>query len=183
MTQKGFFYDMTTCSGCKTCQIACKDKNNLEVGVNFRKVHYFEGGKYPAPWSYPLSMSCNHCAQPKCVANCPTGALVKRPEDGIVIHHKEKCIGCRLCTWSCPYNAPQYRKQAGKVGKCDFCVDLLDKGEEPACVSACLMRALQFGDIEELKKKYGGTADVRGLPNSTTTSPSISIKPSTHAKL
>ena len=182
MAQKGFYFDMTTCSGCKTCQLACKDVNNLEVGMLFRKVHDFEGGKYPKPWSFPLSISCNHCAEPKCAANCPTGAMYKRPEDGVVIHRKEKCIGCRMCLWSCPYGAPQYNEKTGKVGKCDGCAALTAQGENPACVDACLMRCLQFGDIEELRKKYGANADVKGLPASATTSPSLVIKPSPQAK-
>ncbi len=182
MSQKAFYYDMTICTSCKTCQIACKDKNDLEVGALFRKVYYFEGGKYPNPWAYPLSISCNHCEKPKCVTNCPTGALYKR-EDGIVAHNKALCIGCRMCVWSCPYEAPQYIAKEGKSGKCDFCVDLLDRGENPACVDACPMRALDFGDMEELKKKYPGTARVKGLPDASITNPSILIKANNEAKL
>jgi len=182
MAQLGFYYDMTVCTGCKTCQIACKDKNNLEVGVLFRKVSYFEGGKYPNPWAYPLSVACNHCALPKCVAKCPTGALTKRKSDGVVLHDKEKCIGCQVCIKFCPYKAPQYRAKQEKIGKCDFCVDLIDKGQNPSCVDACLMRALQFGEIGELRKKFGGTADVKGLPDSQITGPSLLIKPNTQAK-
>lgn len=182
MGQKGFYYDMTICTGCKTCQIACKDKNNLKVGPIFRKVYHFEGGKYPKPWSYPLSISCNHCDHPKCVENCPTGALSKRQKDGIVTHDKEKCIGCRLCTWSCPYGAPQYLEEEGKAGKCDMCADLLDKGEEAICVSACLMRALHIGEIEELRQKYGKVADVNGLPDSGITQPNLVITLSKEAE-
>ena len=181
MAQKGFFYDMTVCTGCKTCQIACKDKNNLEVDTLFRKVHYFEGGKYPNPWFYPLSISCNHCEKPKCVAVCPVGALAKRPEDGIVTQAREKCIGCQACVKTCPYKAPQYIKKERKAGKCDLCADLTAKGENPACVDACLMRSLQYGDIQSLRKKYGGTAVVKGLPDAKATSPALTIKPDKHA--
>lgn len=177
MAQLGFYYDMTACTGCKTCQIACKDKNNLDVGKFFRKVHQFEGGQFPNPWVYNLSIGCNHCAEPKCVQNCPTGALHKLQENGIVLHDKEKCIGCRLCTWSCPYSAPQYFEDRGKAGKCDFCIELIDKGEEPACVAACQMRVLKFGDIEELRKEHGNVADVKGLPDSGITKPSLVINP------
>ncbi|WP_434510293.1 DMSO/selenate family reductase complex B subunit [Desulfitobacterium sp. AusDCA] len=176
MAQLGFYYDMTVCTGCKVCQIACKDKNDLDVGPLFRKVFTFEGGTFPNPWAYNLSIACNHCAQPKCVPNCPTGALYKREKDGIVMHDRDKCIGCRLCTWSCPYGAPQYIEKLGKVGKCTLCADLLDKGEQPACVAACQMRALQFGDIEELRKKYGDNADIKPLPDSSMTHPSLTIK-------
>lgn len=181
MGQKGFYLDMTTCIGCKTCQIACADKNNLEAGILFRKVYEAEGGSYPKPWAYAFSISCNHCAKPKCVENCPTGALSKR-EDGIVTHDKATCIGCRLCTWSCPYGAPKYIEKAGKVGKCDFCADLLAKGENPACVDACLMRTLQYGEIDELRKQHGDLADLKMLPDSGTTKPSLVLTPTKEAK-
>ena len=181
MAQLGFYYDMTVCTSCKTCQIACSDKNNLVVGTTFRKVFNFEGGKFPKPWAYHLSISCNHCADPKCVKNCPTGALYKREKDGVVMQDKEKCIGCKLCTWSCPYGAPKYIEKEGKTGKCNMCVDLLDKGEEPACVTACQLRALKFGDIDVLRKNYKGTADIKGLPDSGTTHPSIVINPNKEA--
>ncbi len=176
MAQLGFYYDMATCIGCKTCQIACKDKNNLEDGVLFRKVTTIEGGKFPHPWFYHISLGCNHCAEAPCVRNCPTGALYKR-QDGIVMQDRNKCIGCRYCVWSCPYDAPQYIASEGKVGKCDFCADLIAKGEKPACIAACLMRALDYSDIEELRQKYGGTADIKGLPDARITGPSITINP------
>lgn len=182
MTQLGFYYDMTVCTGCKVCQIACKDKNNLEVGNLFRTLHTLEGGKFPKPWMYNLSIACNHCAKPMCTKNCPTGALYKREKDGIVMHDKAKCIGCKMCTWSCPYGAPQYIESLGIAGKCDLCADLIDKGEQPACVSACQMRALEFGEIEELRKKYGNIADVKGLPDSKLTTPSLTITPNNEAK-
>lgn len=175
MAQLGFHYDMSACIGCRVCQIACKDKNDLDVGVLYRRVFDMEKGVYPNPRLDHISLGCNHCKDPKCVKNCPTGALHKREEDGIVLHDKAKCIGCRLCTWSCPYGAPQYKEHEGKVGKCDLCADLLAKGEEPACVSACVMRALHVGEIDELRKKYGDTADIPGLPSSEITHPSLTI--------
>ncbi|AFQ45928.1 DMSO/selenate family reductase complex B subunit [Desulfosporosinus meridiei] len=181
MAQLGFYFDMTACSKCKTCQIACKDKNDLKLGALFRRVTSFEGGKFPSPWIYNLSIACNHCEKPKCVENCPSGALHKRA-DGIVMYDLDKCIGCRMCTWSCPYGAPQYIEELGKVRKCDLCADLIDKGQNPACVDACLMRVLKYGDIEELKKEYGGTSDIKGLPDSSITHPSFIIKPKREAK-
>ena len=182
MPQLGFYYDMTLCTSCKVCQIACNDKNNLEVGTLFRKVHDTEGGTFPKAWSYHISIACNHCAEPKCVKNCPTGALHKREIDGIVLVDKQKCIGCKMCTWSCPYGAPKYLEKEGKAGKCDFCVDLIDKGEDPACVASCNMRVLKYGDIEELRKKYNkGTTDVKGLPDSGITHPSLVINPNKEA--
>lgn len=181
MGQKGYYLDMNACIACHTCQIACNDINHLEAGTIFREVHEFEGGGFPKPWAYAFSMGCNHCAQPKCVKNCPTGAMSKRA-DGIVIHDDAKCIGCKLCTWSCPYGAPKYIEKLGKVGKCQFCYQLVDQKQNPACVDACPMRALEVGELEDLRKKYGGTADIKGLPDSGITHPSILLNPTSDAK-
>ncbi len=175
MAQFGFHFDMTSCVACKTCQIACNDKNDLKVGEIYRKVRRSEGGKYPNPWIYYLSMSCNHCEDPKCVTNCPTGASYKSAEDGRVAIDQSKCIGCQYCVWSCPYEARVYHKDSGTVGKCDMCADLIQKGEKPACVDACFMRALHFGEIEELKKQYGGVQDLEILPSSDITKPAVLI--------
>ncbi|MBE3598443.1 MAG: dimethylsulfoxide reductase subunit B [Limnochordaceae bacterium] len=182
MGQLGFYVDMTACIGCRTCQIACKDKNDLAIGVLYRRVYAFEGGKYPRPWLYHLSVGCNHCEAPRCVANCPTGALSKRP-DGLVVLDKARCIGCRYCVWSCPYGAPQYIEEEGRIGKCDGCADLVDQGLDPACVDACPMRAIEFGDIEKLRAKHGGTDRVRGLPDPNLTHPAVTITPKPEARV
>jgi len=183
MAQLGFYFDMTSCGGCKTCQIACNDKNNLKTGELFRKVKGFEGGKFPNPNMYYISISCNHCQDPKCVKGCPTQALHKL-ENGIVDHDKEKCIGCRFCTWNCPYGVPQFIEEIGKVSKCDMCKDLIDKGDNPACVDACPMRAIQCGELEDLKAKYGSenVSELAILPLSSVTSPSTLIKPKSIAQ-
>ncbi|MDQ7093644.1 DMSO/selenate family reductase complex B subunit [Desulfosporosinus sp. PR] len=175
MTQLGFHIDMGKCIGCKTCQIACKDKNDLHIGALFRRVYDLESGKFPKPRLSHISLGCNHCAQPNCVRNCPTGAMYKRAEDGLVLHDNAKCIGCRLCVWSCPYGAPQYIEAEGKVGKCTFCDDLLAKGENPACVDACIMRAIDYGDMAELRRKYGDTPSAQGMPDPNITHPSLTI--------
>ena len=183
MAQRGFYYDMTACIACKACQVACKDKNNLPLGVVYRKVHTFEGGSYPRPWLYNLSVSCNHCARPRCVENCPTGARTKRTEDGLVVVDQAACIGCQYCLWSCPYGAPHVLKDKGVVGQCNGCVDLVSQGMNPACVDACVMRALESGDIAELRKQHpDAVADVNGLPASSITDPSLLISPKSEAR-
>jgi len=182
MAQLGFYVDMTSCAGCKACQIACSDKNDLDVGILFRQVRGFEGGKFPNPWIYYLSLTCNHCENPKCVKNCPTQALHKL-ENGIVDHDKDKCIGCRFCTWNCPYGAPKFIEELGKVSKCNMCRDLIEQGQNPVCVDACVMRAIEWGDLDELKAKYGSVSvqDLPVLANSSITNPSVLIKPKTVA--
>jgi len=181
MAQMGFWYDMTTCIGCKTCQVACKDKNNLPAGVFFRRVSGYEGGKFPQPWVYYLSLSCNHCAAPRCVASCPSGALYKETRLGAVLIDPDKCEGCRKCQDSCPYGNVHYLEAAGKAAKCDMCRDLTAAGGQPACASSCVMRALRFGPLEELENQALGTKDVRGLPDCRLTRPSIVIVPEPEA--
>ncbi|MBC7343197.1 MAG: dimethylsulfoxide reductase subunit B [Clostridia bacterium] len=183
--QLGFHIDQASCIGCFTCQIACKDKNDLEVGQLWRRVVEMAGGGYVEEgntvrsnvFAYYIPVSCNHCADPPCVRNCPTGALYKREKDGLVLLNQDRCIGCQYCVWSCPYNAPQFNPATGKVGKCNFCVDLLEQGKDPVCVSACPMRALHWGPIDELKQKYGGVDLIRGLPDPKLTGPSLLVTP------
>lgn len=114
--------------------------------------------------------------------NCPTGAIYKREEDGLVIQDHEKCIGCRMCVWSCPYETPQYNEKEGKVSKCDGCFDLIDKGENPVCVDSCVMRAIEFGEIDELREKYGDHANLKVLADPNMTKPSITINAIPEAK-
>lgn len=153
-----FTFDASACTGCKACQIACKDKNNLPVGVLWRRVYEVSGGswvKQGDAWAtdvfaYYLSIACNHCAHPKCAGVCPTDAFVTR-EDGIVYINESKCMGCGYCNWACPYDAPQYNPHVGQMAKCNFCYDDLEAGAPPACVSACPMRALDFVEISDLE--------------------------------
>ncbi|MGE4273088.1 MAG: 4Fe-4S dicluster domain-containing protein [Desulfitobacterium sp.] len=178
MARLGFYFDSTKCIGCHVCQISCKDKHNLGLGINFRDVKSFESGVYPKAYIYHYSGACNHCAEAKCVTGCPTGAM-HFGEDGTVQHDADLCIGCKYCIWNCPYNAPKYLEEKNVVGKCDSCKDLRDAGQNPACVDACLMRCLKFGDLDELKKEYGTdlVSDIAVLPSSTATKPSLLIKP------
>ena len=150
----GFYFDQTACIGCRACQIACKDKNDLPVGPRFRMVNTYECGSFPKPGYYHLSATCNHCDNPMCLASCPQGAYSKDEATGAVVHDDEKCIGCQTCVTACPYSVPQFFEADNLVRKCDMCADLVAAGEMPACADCCPMRALEWGDVEELKAAH-----------------------------
>ncbi len=188
--QYGFYIDVNNCASCKTCIAACKDKNDTLVGLKYRRVYECESGTWgekegvASPeniYVYSLSYSCNHCEKPECVRVCPTGAHQKR-EDGITFVDSDVCIGCGTCASSCPYQAPKLNTEKQHMGKCNFCMDRLDNGENPACVDACLMRCLHFGELSELQAKYGSVRDIEPLASSAKTNPSIVITPSRLAK-
>lgn len=183
MGRLGFYFDQTFCTGCRTCQIACKDKNRLEVGTIFREVKTYEIGDYPEVQTYHYAATCNHCENPACLAACATGAIYKA-EDGTVIIDREMCDGCGNCVEFCPYQVPKIMDD-GKAGKCDACAYLRAKGENPACVDACPMRVLEFGDLDELAAKHGDdlVCELPILPSAELTHPSLLIKAKECAKL
>lgn len=186
--QLAFHVNLANCTGCKACQIACKDKNDLPAGVVWRHVFEYSGGEWIADgdqmlpsnvFTYYVSTACMHCQQPLCVEICPTGAMTKNA-DGVVAIDQSQCVGCRYCGWACPYGAPQFNEASGTMTKCNFCADLLAKGQRPACVDACPYRAIDFGPIEEMRAKYGTLVNPAPLPDPALTTPSIVYTP--HAK-
>lgn len=151
----GLYFDMSRCIGCRTCQVACKDRHDLQtVGPRTRRVASYESGAFPNPSIYHVAVSCNHCEDPACVKSCPTTAMHKT-DDGLVVHDDSLCVQCRYCMMVCPYGAPQWDEATSMIVKCDSCMDLREAGKNPVCVDACLTRALDFGDIDELREKYG----------------------------
>jgi len=183
--QLAFYVDINKCSGCKACQIACKDRSNLPVGVRWRKVFQYEGGEWvdqngqmipSSVYTYSVSSACMHCEKPICMDVCPTSAISKR-DDGIVLINADMCIGCRYCSWACPYGAPQFNEELKVMTKCDMCQDLVDKGERPACVESCPYRAMDFGPLDEIREKYGTFADPAPLPDPAITEPAVVYKP------
>ena len=146
--QHGFHFTADNCIGCHACEAACSEKNDLPAHISFRSVGYVEGGTYPDFHRVNISMACNHCDDPVCLKGCPTRAYTKFAEYGAVLQDPDICFGCGYCTWVCPYNAPQLDPIKGDVSKCNMCVDRLEVGLKPACVSACLAGALDFGVLE-----------------------------------
>ncbi len=162
MAQYGFHIDLNACVGCKACQMACKDRANNEPGTNWRRVVEYGGGEWTKVgntfqqniYTYFVPTACHHCSNPPCLPVCPTAAIEK-DDNGIVKINVDQCIGCHYCEWACPWGAPQFYEELQTVNKCDFCKDIVDAGGNPACVDACPMRAMDWGDVEELKAKYG----------------------------
>ena len=149
--QLGFIHNNVDCIGCRACEMACKDKNGLPPGPRFRRVQYIEGGTFPDVFAFKVNMSCNHCAEPACLPACPTGAIWKRADNGVVDIDSTLCIGCRRCEAACPYGAPQWDPISETVKKCNMCIDELEAGRKPYCVMACMMRVLDIGPIDELR--------------------------------
>ena len=194
----GLVIDLDTCVGCHACATSCKEWNAGGIagpltdehaygkdphGVWFNRVHSYEvdatgeretgsvGGLPQPAMTLHFPRSCLHCETPACVTVCPTGASYKRAEDGIVLVDEDKCIGCKLCSWACPYGAREYSHVEGVMKKCTLCVDRiyndnLDESErQPACVQACPTRARHFGDlgdpdsdVSKLVAERGGVA-------------------------
>ncbi len=131
-------------------------------------------GAVPAPVPPQPAMtlhfprSCLHCDTPACVTVCPTGASYKRAEDGIVLVDEDKCIGCKLCSWACPYGAREYSEVEGVMKKCTLCVDriynehLPEEERQPACVQACPTRARHFGDLGDPESDVSKLVAERG---------------------
>lgn len=182
MKRLGFGVDTSSCTGCKACQTACKDRNALPVGVLWRRVYEISGGGWRREgeawrhdvWAYSLSVSCNHCEQPICLEVCPSSAYTKR-DSGIVAHDPERCLGCGNCAWACPYGAPQLDVARGVMTKCNLCEEELAAGRPPACVAACPLRVLEVGDRDELAARLG-PPDVVPLPDPDLTTPSLRLR-------
>jgi len=165
----GIVIDLKRCIGCYGCQIACKAENATPPGITWARVLKEEHGKYPAVRRLSLPILCMQCKDPECLKVCPSGATTQRP-DGIVIIDAQTCIGCRYCMTACPYGSRYFNGEAltyfkdrltpyeelgyrrhtvGTVEKCNFCVDRIEKGLEPACVANCMAKARYFGDLDD----------------------------------
>lgn len=181
MMQMGFYFDQTRCTGCYTCVVACKNWHDIPSGpASWRKVISIEKGKFPDLFVAFLSISCCHCIDPACIKFCPTQAIIKRREDGIVVVDQKECLGkdeCSLCLQVCPYEAPTFGTVPdAKMQKCDFCLDRLKEGQKPVCVSACPMQALDAGLLEDLEEKYGQGKQAEGFTYDIELQPSVIFK-------
>ena len=155
--QYGFYFDADRCVQCRTCEVACKSVHNIEPGTKWRRVVETWRGVYPNVTRTSFSLACMHCGKPTCIEACPTGAISKRTEDGIIVVDRDKCIGshgCRDCFSACPYGEPQFGED-GIMQMCDFCTGI---DAEPACAAFCPTEALRFGTLDELSGMAKGKA-------------------------
>ena len=146
------------------CVVACMDQNDLpEDGLSYRQVTKIEKGAYPSAQIHYVSMACFHCTDAPCLTVCPKGAIFRDADLGVVAVDEDLCIGCRVCAMVCPFGAPRFHAPARKMGKCNFCIDRIAHGMDPACVHTCTTRALGFGPMEDLTKNKASRAAVRVL--------------------
>lgn len=154
----GVLIDLTRCTGCRSCEAACKEANDLAAGaenptrlsadtwtfVDFQEVP-------GSPDSQPVKRQCMHCVDPACASACPVAALYKTPE-GPVAYHEDRCMGCRYCMVACPFDVPtfEWNEALPLIRKCMMCVDRLEVDQQPACVNACPTGALKFGHRQAL---------------------------------
>ena len=154
MKQYAFVVELDRCIGSKGCQVACKMENGTALGSDRTKVRAVgPTGTYPNLEMYFLPTMCQQCEDPVCVRVCPSGAVYKSKEDGVVRIDTMKCIGCHSCAMACPFGAPTYNR-FGKMQKCDGCAERLSHGLEPACVRTCSLGALKVYTEEEYAKVH-----------------------------
>jgi sulfite dehydrogenase (quinone) subunit SoeB len=179
----GLVIDLDICVGCHACAVNCKEWNSGGIaapltdldpygadpnGVWFNRVHSFEAGEGANGRTVHFPRSCLHCAEPACVTVCPTGASYKRAEDGIVLVDEQLCIGCKLCSWACPYGAREFDEDAGVMKKCTLCIDRIYNetfdpvDRVPACVATCPVSARHFGDLGDPDSDVSQIVAARG---------------------
>ncbi len=155
MNKNIFIFDQNKCIGCHACVIACINENGFQSPEQWRNVHKSQENHFPDSPLFYLSIACNHCDNAPCMKNCPTLAYSRDEKTGAIVHHPEKCIGCKYCTWACPYDAPKYNPKSGIVEKCTFCNHKIEEELKPACANLCPVGALDFSNtvftIEESK--------------------------------
>jgi anaerobic dimethyl sulfoxide reductase subunit B (iron-sulfur subunit) len=180
MTQYGFFYDQSRCIGCYSCAVACKDWNDIAPGpVKWLRIHQYETGTFPNIRLNIVPVFCYHCEVPTCLENCSSEAIYKEEKYGTVLVDNERCTGCRKCWQACPYGAPQFQTDGSttKAQKCTMCIDRLEQGMLPMCVTTCPMRALDFKPLDELQATYGTIRELKDMPKSKTTKPAVIFRP------
>ena len=196
MTQYAFYFDSTRCTGCKTCELACKDYKDLDQNIAYRKVFDYErrrraktrrGGTYETTClRVPLSpMSCNHCDNPACIAGVSDGLPShKDPETGLVSVDADKCIGCGvLRTWRVPTTLPRWTAREGHSVKCDGCAERVASWQEARSASMPARCARWTSARSRRCRQRATRANIAPLPESSYTRPNLYIKPCDEARV
>lgn len=137
--------DPQRCIGCGACEVQCQTKSQTPPDVRPALILTASlPAETPPPRMAAAFRPCFHCETPWCAAVCPTAAIVKRAEDGLVHVIDSLCVGCRACIGACPWKVPQWNESTGRIVKCDGCYERVSGGLEPACVAGCATRALSF---------------------------------------
>jgi Fe-S-cluster-containing dehydrogenase component len=166
-------HDLETCVGCHACVIACANENDLHDGRLWRQIVTYNPARHPASATHHLSLACNHCLAAPCLHHCPAAAITRDTHTGVVLIDDATCIGCRYCSWVCPFDAPRFDTARGVMTKCTLCNHRLHAGTAPACTGLCPTGALQFDGRDT---GAGGDLVPAGFPR-TTVSPAIRFLP------
>jgi len=158
--------DTSTCIGCKACEVACQEWNDLPVvptqqtgtyqtlptlHADYWNLIRFEEKNTDNGFAWLMRKDqCMHCDDPGCLAACPAPGAIVQYQNGIVDVNPTQCIGCGLCETGCPFNIPRFSAETGKMSKCTLCVDRVDIGLEPACIKACPTGCLHFGTKDDM---------------------------------
>jgi len=170
--------DTSKCTGCRSCQVACKQWNQLPTETKNNKNVYPDSSFLSArTWTNTVfkesiqkdelrwfftKIQCMHCMDATCVKVCPTGAA-RKTDQGAVIIDQKKCSGCQFCVQNCQFEVPKYDKKTNTAKKCSLCYDRIAVGLDPACAKTCPSGAVQFGQQDQLKSK--GQEKVTALVN------------------
>lgn len=167
MAEIAILHDMSRCSGCRACMVACKQWHDLPADMSTPFEGQYQSHKDLTPTTFNLikmserkdaegfhwdilKFQCMHCENPACAAGCPEEAI-ERLESGAVVIDDEKCVGCGYCSHNCPFGVPKINKETHKSTKCDLCYDRIAEGMPPACAKTCTTSALMFGSLDEMK--------------------------------
>jgi formate dehydrogenase iron-sulfur subunit len=196
----GFFTDSTVCIGCKACEVACKEWNDVPADgyawsgrsydntgslghSSWRHVKFVEREREGRPsWDFSSDV-CKHCEHAGCLEACPTGSIV-RTEFGSVFVQPDVCNGCGYCVVSCPFGVIDRRPDDGRAFKCTMCYDRQKAGDTPACAKACPTESIQFGDLDELRARADRRVNelaARGVTDAVVYDPRHTSVGGTHA--